>query len=281
MSPASVWATQRRGRREGPDGDLHGDRQQVADDLRAPRRWTSTTGPADLGAGVRRPSRTRSARQSSIKADLESSVSAQQALLDGANSELRRHRRRAGASGAGRRRQAAADAAGSGQGPGAGRCPDHHDRRPDRRRARSGPVGPPLRPSRLPGPGPGPGAPLPVAPVGSGAGAAIAAASRSWGLHRWAGASPSTGFDCSGLTMWAWARGGRSLPHSSSAQYAASAHLARPAAARRPGVLQQTDLARRAGTSVAAGMIHSAHTGDVVKIAYHPDGQARPRGRAA
>jgi cell wall-associated NlpC family hydrolase len=39
--------------------------------------------------------------------------------------------------------------------------------------------------------------------------------------YRWAAAGPSS-FDCSGLTMQAWARGGKSLPHYSVAQYAQS-----------------------------------------------------------
>ena len=41
----------------------------------------------------------------------------------------------------------------------------------------------------------------------------------------WAGADMS-GFDCSGLMMWAWAHAGRSLPHSSYAQYAMTRHIA-------------------------------------------------------
>jgi peptidoglycan DL-endopeptidase CwlO len=40
------------------------------------------------------------------------------------------------------------------------------------------------------------------------------------GVHyRWAGASPSTGFDCSGFTRWVYSHVGISLPHSSYAQY--------------------------------------------------------------
>ena len=36
-----------------------------------------------------------------------------------------------------------------------------------------------------------------------------------------------SGFDCSGLTMWSWAHGGVSLPHSSAAQYAVLPHVSR------------------------------------------------------
>jgi cell wall-associated NlpC family hydrolase len=38
-------------------------------------------------------------------------------------------------------------------------------------------------------------------------------------------ASPSEGFDCSGLTMWAWAQAGVSLPHYSKAQYGSLPHV--------------------------------------------------------
>ena len=45
--------------------------------------------------------------------------------------------------------------------------------------------------------------------------------------YQWGGASPQTGFDCSGFTMWSWAHAGVSLPHSSAAQYSALPHVAR------------------------------------------------------
>jgi len=41
----------------------------------------------------------------------------------------------------------------------------------------------------------------------------------------WAAAGPNA-FDCSGLTMFAWAAAGVALPHSSSAQYAATRRVA-------------------------------------------------------
>ena len=42
----------------------------------------------------------------------------------------------------------------------------------------------------------------------------------------WGSADPSVGFDCSGLTSWAWAQAGISIPHSSAAQYSALPHVA-------------------------------------------------------
>ena len=49
---------------------------------------------------------------------------------------------------------------------------------------------------------------------------AIAAAKSVLGTtYVWGAADPDVGFDCSGLTSWAWAQAGVSIPHSSSAQY--------------------------------------------------------------
>ena len=39
------------------------------------------------------------------------------------------------------------------------------------------------------------------------------------------GAAGPSAFDCSGLTMMAWAQAGVSLPHSSSAQYSTGPHI--------------------------------------------------------
>jgi len=41
----------------------------------------------------------------------------------------------------------------------------------------------------------------------------------------WGSADPSVGFDCSGLTSWAWGQAGVSIPHSSAAQYSSLPHV--------------------------------------------------------
>ena len=98
--------------------------------------------------------------------------------------------------------------------------------------------------------------------------------------YQFGGSSPETGFDCSGFTMWSWSHAGVSLPHSSAAQYAALPHVARED-------LQPGDLVffyspiSHVGIYVGGGMmIHSPHTGDVVRvIAVYWDsfvGAARP-----
>ena len=43
--------------------------------------------------------------------------------------------------------------------------------------------------------------------------------------YQYAMSEPGVGFDCSGLTAWAWEQAGVNLPHQSSAQYASIAHV--------------------------------------------------------
>jgi cell wall-associated NlpC family hydrolase len=108
-------------------------------------------------------------------------------------------------------------------------------------------------------------------PTGSGgAQAAIAAAYSVIGTrYSWGGASPS-GFDCSGLTMWAWAHGGVSLPHGSQAQYSATPRVDR-------GNLQPGDLVffyqpiSHVGLYIGGGsMIDASHPGPSGAVAVSP-----------
>ncbi|MGZ4150116.1 MAG: NlpC/P60 family protein [Actinomycetota bacterium] len=76
-----------------------------------------------------------------------------------------------------------------------------------------------------------PAEPPPVAPPPPGdsskASIAIGAAESVIGTQYVFGAAdPSVGFDCSGLTMWAYAQAGVSLPHSAAAQYDVLPHVA-------------------------------------------------------
>jgi cell wall-associated NlpC family hydrolase len=57
-------------------------------------------------------------------------------------------------------------------------------------------------------------------PTSGGAATAVAAAESVIGAPYVFGAAGPDSFDCSGLTMWAWAQAGVSLPHSAAAQYA-------------------------------------------------------------
>jgi len=41
----------------------------------------------------------------------------------------------------------------------------------------------------------------------------------------WGGATPGAGFDCSGLTMWAWSQAGVSLAHGATEQYYEIQHV--------------------------------------------------------
>lgn len=110
-------------------------------------------------------------------------------------------------------------------------------------------------------------APAPAPPADAGRGAQVVAISmRYLGVpYKWGGASPSTGFDCSGFTMYVFAQIGVSLPHYAAAQYGLGQAVSK-------SELQAGDLVffrglGHMGMYIGGGnFIHSPRTGDVVKI---------------
>ena len=108
----------------------------------------------------------------------------------------------------------------------------------------------------------------PPPPVSGKAAIAVAAARSMLGVPYVAfEASPSRGFDCSGLTMWVWAQAGVHLPHQSGQQYASNPHVAKTDA--QPGdlVFFYSPI-HHVGIYIGGGlMIDAPHTGAVVRIA--------------
>ena len=97
--------------------------------------------------------------------------------------------------------------------------------------------------------------------------------------YSYGSAGPNT-FDCSGLTMYAWAAAGVGLPHSSRAQYAALPHVPMDALAPGDLVFYGSPI-HHVGIYAGGGQyIHAPQTGDVVKVSsiYRSDyaGAGRP-----
>ena len=81
----------------------------------------------------------------------------------------------------------------------------------------------------------------------------------------WGGSSPSTGFDCSGFTMYVYAQVGVSLPHHAASQY--NYGVAVPYDQLAPGDLVFFHGLGHMGIYIGGGQfVHAPHTGDVVKI---------------
>jgi cell wall-associated NlpC family hydrolase len=242
---------------------LKGDREQLAEGYAADQ--------SDLEAksdALRRSNEELSARQAEQAAvvdELESSVAEQQQLLDSTKGEL------AAAVKAEQERQAAAAAKAAAEAQARAAAEQAAAQRAAQTRAAT-PAAPRAttstapRSAGAPAPAPEPSAPMPASPPSSSAAGAIAAAQTMLGVpYRYGGSTPS-GFDCSGLMLWSWAQVGVSLPRTSGAQRAATQRITRDQ-------LQPGDLVfygspvSHVGMYVGGGqMIHSPHTGDVVKI---------------
>ena len=97
-------------------------------------------------------------------------------------------------------------------------------------------------------------------------GGAVGIAMQYLGIpYKWGGASPESGFDCSGFIMYVYGKLGVSLPHNAAMQYGLGTAVSQ--AQLQPGDLVFFDGLGHNGMYIGGGQfIHAPHTGDVVKI---------------
>jgi cell wall-associated NlpC family hydrolase len=96
----------------------------------------------------------------------------------------------------------------------------------------------------------------------SGAQIAVGAALSVQGTqYVWGSADPSVGFDCSGLTSWAWGQAGVSIPHSSAAQYSSLPHV--PLGSVQPGdlIFYYSPISHVALYIGGGQIVHATHPG--------------------
>jgi peptidoglycan DL-endopeptidase CwlO len=83
--------------------------------------------------------------------------------------------------------------------------------------------------------------------------------------YKWGGASPETGFDCSGLVMWLWAQHGVVLPHFAASQYHMGPFVS--VTDLRIGDLVFFHKLGHVGIYIGNGyVLHAPHTGATVEI---------------
>ena len=104
--------------------------------------------------------------------------------------------------------------------------------------------------------------------VSSRSGIAVQAALGQQGVpYRYATSSPGVGFDCSGLTAYAWAQAGVGLPHQSRAQFASVPRVPKESA--QPGdLIFFYSPISHVSIYLGNGMqVHAPNTGKTVTVA--------------
>ncbi len=107
----------------------------------------------------------------------------------------------------------------------------------------------------------------PIPQASSRAGTAVNAAMSVLGVPYVAyKADPSSGFDCSGLTSWAWAQAGVGLPHQSRMQYNSLPHV--PIEAAQPGDLLffYSPISHVSMYLGGGQQVHAPNSGSVVSV---------------
>jgi cell wall-associated NlpC family hydrolase len=119
----------------------------------------------------------------------------------------------------------------------------------------------PVQPTTDPGGNAGGGGGFVPPPNASAAAIAVQAAYSVLGAPYVFGAAGPSSFDCSGLTSWAWAQAGVSLPHSAAAQYAALPRV--PLSSVQPGdIIYYGNFGPHVAIYVGGGkIIHARHPG--------------------
>jgi cell wall-associated NlpC family hydrolase len=128
------------------------------------------------------------------------------------------------------------------------------------------PPPPPPPPAPAPAPPPPPPAPAPAPAPASKAKIAVDAALSQLGKpYVWGAAGPNS-YDCSGLTMWAYAKAGIRLSHYTGYQWNEGRHVSRDQLLPGDLVFFYPDH-HHVGIYIGGGkVVHAPHTGDVVKI---------------
>ncbi len=248
------------GPRQGYQSTAVGDRQELVDELQASQRITAER-TETLEAERRKAAEvaeTAEAKRASAEA-AQAELEAVQSQVEGRLADLiaerqaaeqRAREARARAAAQAEQERAAAEAAAA-------------------QSAAAAPEPTAAAPAPAPSLPPAPSSTAPPPPVSSGSGAgsrALAAAASQLGTpYVWGGASPG-GFDCSGLTMWAWAQAGVSLPRTTYDQRNAGQVV--PLSQLQPGDLVfYSGFGHMAMYAGGGSIIHAPHTGDVVKYA--------------